>query len=61
VRDTDCGGATQGNGGTGAADRRSGGKSRGRHRRTGGPHDDFGMAQLGYLARGGIGFPFFRQ
>ena len=41
MRDKDCGGATEGTGGVGAADRHSSGRNRGCRRRTGGPHDDF--------------------
>ena len=61
ARDTDCGGTTEGTGGTGAADRHSSGRSRGRRRCTGRPLDNFGMVQVGDLDGGGVGFPFFGQ
>ena len=51
----------EGTGGVGAADRHSGGRSRGRGRRMGSPHGHFGMAQVGELDGGGVGFPFFGQ
>ena len=59
ARDTDCGGTTEGTGGTGAADKHSGVRSRGRRRCTGGLHDNFGTTQVRDLDRGGVGFPFF--